>query len=218
MSHEALRWLHVVTFALWFGTDLGVFAASRLVTSAAAPIEARRAGLALMSVLDVFPRVAMLGVIAFGPLLAAPYTGVTVPAPWAIGWIALVGAWAWLAVWLHLRHGDAGAGWRRLDLLLRLTVIGACAGLAVGASHDPARAWLVAKLLLLATAIAFGLGVRRALRPFGPAFAELLAHGSSEPVERRLRGSMRPTRAFVVGIYACVLTAAWLGVARPAWP
>ena len=218
MSHETLRWLHVVTFALWFGTDLGVFAASRVVTSAAAPVDARRAALALMSTLDVFPRVAMLAVIAFGPLLAAPYLGATVPAPWALGWIVLIAAWAWLAVWLHLRHGDVGAGWRRLDLLLRFGAITACVGVALVASREPTRGWLVAKLLLLATAIAFGLAVRRALRPFGPAFAELLAGGSSESVERRIRSAMRPTRAFVVGIYACVLTAAWLGVAKPAWP
>ena len=32
MSHELLLWLHVLTFALWFGTDLGVFTASLATT------------------------------------------------------------------------------------------------------------------------------------------------------------------------------------------
>ena len=48
LSHEVLRWLHVVTFALWFGTDLGVFTASLAVTDARLTIDVRRYALRLL--------------------------------------------------------------------------------------------------------------------------------------------------------------------------
>ena len=86
MSHEALRWLHVLTFALWFGTDLGVFKASLAVTDSRLPVETRRFALRLLMALDLVPRFAMLGVVALAPWLAQPFLGFSLPAGWMALW------------------------------------------------------------------------------------------------------------------------------------
>jgi hypothetical protein len=61
------------------------------------------------------------------------------------------------------------------------------------------------------------LGVRFTLAPFIPAFGQLVTTGSTPEVEATLQRSMNHSRILVLIIYACVLSAAWLGVAKPAW-
>lgn len=218
MSHDALRWLHVLAFALWFGTDLGVFAASLSVTDARLPVETRRFALRLLMLLDLVPRFAMLAVVAVGPWLAQPFLGNPWPTFAWPGWMLAVAAWGWLVLRLH--HGDASRlnWWRRFDFLLRLLLMAAC---LLAAMHPLVRAlgaWLSLKLALLAAAVACGLAVRVQLVPFTGAFARLVADGSTDDTESRLRHSMGRARRFVVGIYLCLLLAAWLGVAKPGWP
>lgn len=217
ISHEVLRWLHVVTFALWFGTDLGVFAASRIVTTPTARIEARRSALGLLLALDLVPRLAMLGVVAIAPLLAAPYAGWAPPALVQWGWLAVVVAWGAVVVRLHAAAPGSAPRLRRVDLGLRIALIAVCAWIALR-TVPSSLPWLAAKLLLLATAVACGLGVRRTLAPFMAAFGELVALGASAQVEASMASSMRRTRGLVLAIYVCVLAAAWLGIARPPWP
>jgi hypothetical protein len=45
----------------------------------------------------------------------------------------------------------------------------------------------------------------------------LVTTGSTPEVEATLQRSMNHSRILVLIIYACVLSAAWLGVAKPAW-
>ena len=53
MSHELLLWLHVLTFALWFGTDLGVFTASLATTDPKQSVAVRRYAMQLLMKLDL---------------------------------------------------------------------------------------------------------------------------------------------------------------------
>lgn len=219
MSHEFLRWLHVVTFALWFGTDLGVFTASLATTDPRQPVAVRQYALKLLLTLDLVPRFAMLLVVAIGPLLAAGWLGVTLPVALVMGWCLGVVAWAGLVAWLHLAHGGGAPKFgAQLDHALRWLLLAGCVGLAVQPQVWGPAPWLSVKLGLLAVAVGCGLAVRFTLAPFIPAFGALVANGSTPAVEAALRRSMNRSRAFVLAIYVCVLTAAWLGVAKPAWP
>lgn len=216
MSHELLRWWHVVAFALWFGTDLGVFTASLAATDSRLPVPVRQYALKLLLKLDLVPRFAMLLVVATGPLLAAGWLGTPVPTAAALGWVALVAAWAALVAHLHLAHGAAAPWATRFDYAVRLLLLGACIWLALQPTLHGNAPWLAVKLCLLAMAVACGLAVRHTLAPFIPAFARLVAQGSTPEVEAALRRSMNHSRGFVLLIYICVLAAAWLGVAKPA--
>lgn len=218
MSHEVARWLHVLAFALWFGTDLGVFKASLAVTDARLPVETRHFALQLLMALDLVPRLAMLGVVALAPWLAGPFLGTAWPPAWWFAWGLLLAAWGWLVCRLHQGGSSAVEVWRRLDLALRWLLIAACLTAALHPRVRELGAWLSLKLLLLAIAVGCGLAVRVLLVPFAAAFGRLIADGSTPAIEASLRSSMIRTRGCVIAIYGCVLLAAWLGIAKPAWP
>jgi len=218
MSHELLRWLHVLTFALWFGTDLGVFTASLATTDPRQPVVVRQYAMKLLMTLDLVPRFAMLLVVAIGPLLAANWLSVAVSDLLAVGWCVAVLAWMAMEAKIHLATGAPSPLLVRVDTVLRVALLAGCVGSALQPQVQVAAPWLAVKLCLLATTVACGLAVRFTLAPFIPAFGQLLAGGSTPAIETTLRRSMNQSRVLVLIIYACVLSAAWLGVAKPAWP
>lgn len=218
MSHEWLLWLHVLTFALWFGTDLGVFTASLATTDPRQPVVVRQYAMKLLMTLDLVPRFAMLLVVAIGPLLAANWLGMTVPAVLAFGWVAVAVAWMAMEAKLHLATGAPSPWLVRLDTVLRVALLVGCIVFAMLPQVRGTAPWLSVKLCLLATTVACGLAVRYTLAPFIPAFGQLVTSGSTPVIEATLRRSMNQSRVLVLVIYVCVLSAAWLGVAKPAWP
>ena len=217
MSHELLLWLHVLTFALWVGTDLGVFTASLATTDPKQSVAVRQYAMQLLMKLDLVPRLAMLLVVAIGPLLAAQWLGVAVATWQWVGWCLLVLAWMVLEAKIHLATGAPSAVLVNLDTLLRVVLLLGCIVLAMQPQVWSVTPWLSVKLGLLATTVACGLGVRFTLAPFIPAFGQLVTTGSTPEVEATLQRSMNHSRILVLIIYACVLSAAWLGVAKPAW-
>lgn len=207
--------LHLLVFAYWLGGDVGVFYASTLLTDAERDVPGRLAAAKIVNDVDLAPRICLLLAFPTGFALAAAKRWVDVDPLWvALAFFAAV-AWIWLLLRLH--HSPAAGGLRRLDLALRMALLAALvaagAGALAGAIALPA--FLAWKLLLLAFAVAMGLAVRRALKPFGPALAKL-AGGSADPaVNETIARSMRAARPFVVLIWAALAVAAWLGIAMP---
>jgi hypothetical protein len=118
---------------------------------------------------------------------------------------------------IHLATGAPSVVLVHLDTVLRVTLLVGCIALALQPQIWSMTPWLSVKLGLLATTVACGLGVRFTLAPFIPAFGQLVTTGSTPEVEATLQRSMNQSRVLVLIIYACVLSAAWLGVAKPAW-
>jgi hypothetical protein len=212
-----LLWLHVLTFALWFGTDLGVFTASLATTDPKQSVAVRQYAMQLLMKLDLVPRLAMLLVVAIGPLLAAQWLGVAVATWQWVSWCLAVLAWMVLEAKIHLATGAPSVVLVNLDTVLRVALLLGCIAVAVQPQVWSITPWLSVKLCLLATTVACGLGVRFTLAPFIPAFGQLVTTGSTPEVEATLQRSMNQSRVLVLIIYACVLSAAWLGVAKPGW-
>jgi hypothetical protein len=75
--------------------------------------------------------------------------------------------------------------------------------------------FIALKLFLLAFAISCGLMIRRALKPFGPAFAKLSVGQESDEVNIVIAGTLAHAKRYVIAIWAALLTAAALGVWTP---
>jgi hypothetical protein len=75
--------------------------------------------------------------------------------------------------------------------------------------------WLAIKVMFYATAIAGGVGIRKALVPFGPAFGKVLAGTQTEADNDALSLSLKNALPWVHLIWFCVLAAAFLGIAKP---
>lgn len=220
--------LHLVLFVFWLGGDLGVYYSSRFVIDPKVGPPARATALAIMSGLDLGPKVCLVLFLPSGlTLMALEPHGASLFGIDFFPWWLVVGVWLFAAVWLaltviqHRTHGRY-AGVQRADLAIRCAVITAMAvaGICTLVAAEPFGVtthpkWLGGKILLYTAAIAAGLGIRMTLRPFGPAFGTLMSTGSTPEVERTLRGSVNGCLPYVWLIWGSVLGAAALGVFKP---
>ncbi|MCG8443872.1 MAG: hypothetical protein MI723_18885, partial [Caulobacterales bacterium] len=192
--------LHILVFAYWLGGDLGAFYASTILVDPARSVEARAAAAQTLNAVDLAPRLSLIFAAPTGFALAIATGWLPDVAPvWGWAAFAAAGLWSAAAVSAHLRHGPAGRPWARADGVIRLAALATLtlAGGAILAGLFAAPLFIGAKALLLAAAMALGLGVRVALRPFGPAFATLLATGASEQVNADIAGSLKRARVLV---------------------
>ncbi|WP_436775832.1 hypothetical protein [Yinghuangia sp. YIM S09857] len=215
--------LHLLLFVFWLGGDLGVYVSSRHILKPELGVEARATALRIMLGLDLGPRVCLVLFLPSGvTLMALEPHGATVFRWWTVTATWTVAAlWLWATVQDH-HHPGRYRFVPLVDRVIRVAVtVGMFgAGLYTLAADEPFGVttnprWLGAKVMLYAAAIACGLGIRRTLRGFGPAFATLSAEGTSPEVERRLRKAVDGCLPYVFGIWGSVLAAAALGVLKP---
>jgi hypothetical protein len=208
-----MRWmllLHLLCFVYWLGADLGTFYAARFVADARLSAAGRATAAKIMHGIDLLPRVVMPLTLASGVQLAAmrgllPLGAGALVLLW---WVCL--AWMAAAAWLHLAPRTAAvAAAVRFDFGFRIAVVVMLVAFALAA---PPATFLTLKILAFAATVVCGLAIRLALRPFGPAFAKLLAQGSTPAGEAVLAGSIARAVPWVLAIWALLVVAAALGV------
>ncbi|MFI6605638.1 hypothetical protein [Streptomyces sp. NPDC050507] len=215
--------LHIVLFVFWLGGDLGVYVSSRYVLARDLSFEARSTALRIMGVLDMGPKICLVLFLPSGvTLMALDPHGASLLNAWTAtaAWGAAA-CWLWLTVFDH-HHPGRYPLVRRVDWTVRigLTVVLLGVGAYTLFAAEPfgvttSPHWLGAKVMLYATAIACGLGIRLTLRPFGAAFAALARDGSTPGTEDVLRRAVNGCVPYVAGIWGSVLVAAALGVFKP---
>lgn len=211
-----VRLLHLLIFVYWLGGDLGAFVASYFVTDPRRPAGERMVALRILSAVDAAPIVALLLTLPSGVWLSRESGWWTPPALLLPVLATITLVWVPIALLLHFD----GTGRQRLalgDTVLRVLFITALAVLALAslAGVLPELGlprFMAFKLLCLAAATACGLALRVPLRHFFAA----MAPASGAPDADALRYHMRVCRAWVIGIWFCLLVAATLGVTRPA--
>ena len=152
------------------------------------------------------PRTTLILAFPTGFGLAVAKGWIDVPGSAAILVWVLGLAWLALAWTVHLKHGPAGAGYKRVDIAVRYV------GLA-GAIALPL--FISLKLLALATCISIGLLVRRQLVPLFPAIIALRENGPTPEGDRTIKGVIAITQPTVMVLWVVVLIACFLGIATP---
>jgi len=209
----ALKMLHLLCFVYWLGGDLGTFYSAGLVVRRDLSPEARVTAARIMAATDLAPRVVMPLTVASGLHLAVASGFLSLPLA------AVVAAWglcaAWLAMVLVLHHHPGKAMLVRVDFVWRVVLV---AGLLLVALMGYTQAWvqpapwLALKLAAFAGTVFCGLMIRVRVRPFGPAFAQLMQGVASEAVNNDIARSLGAARPWVVGIWALLLLAAFIGL------
>ncbi|WP_328477596.1 hypothetical protein OHA21_24910 [Actinoplanes sp. NBC_00393] len=225
---EVFLYLHIVLMVFWLGGDLGVFYSSRYVIDPTLTPAARLTALKIMSGLDLGPKICLILFLPSGlTLIALDAHGGSLWGIELIPWWLLVPAWLGAFVWLWLMWTDHHAPGkhpvvRRVDWSIRIAVVAGMTATGVytlvatapfGVDTNPK--WLGGKVLLYALAIAAGLGIRRTLRPFGPAFGAVMAGTAGGETESVLKRSVNGCLPYVWAIWGSVLLAGLLGVAKP---
>lgn len=213
-TYIILDFLHILLFAYWLGPDWGVFVCGRRVADESLSREERLRFLKASVGIDIFPRSAIVLIIAVGLTLASLGGFI------AIGPLVLAAIWAVAVVWLLLvwftgyilSPGPLKARFDSAHVALR-HVVTACL-LAVGvyslAFGTPiALDWLAVKFILVAILIAMGSVLRVIV---GSWVRDLTGVPGSEGAIAR---SYRHTRKFVVTFWLVSISIAFLGVAKP---
>jgi len=211
----ALALLHALVFVYWVGGDLGAFYASFLLGDPRLSLERRIAAAQVVAAVDMAPRSALVLALPTGLTLARAQGWLEVQ-PLALGAVWL-GAIVWLClVWaLHLTGAERGSALRRVDLVIRWSVlIGTLtAGFAIVSGQWQAPRFIGWKLLLLAAAIGAGLGIRAF--DVGSKLGAFVREGTSPALDHSLAQALTRVRPLVILIWVLVLSAAFLGIWRP---
>ena len=225
---EIFLFIHVVLFVYWLGADLGVYYTSRFVVDRTLSTQTRAITGKIMEFVDLSPRICLVLFLPSGISLLA----LSDKAPASLhdnkypimlaAWVAGF-AWLYLVIRNYHSHGDPKAAIiKKTDLAIRYVIVAAIFAGGIytlvvdepfGVTTNPK--WLAIKVMFYATAIAGGVGIRKALVPFGPAFGKVLAGKETEADNDALSLSLKNALPWVHLIWFCVLAAAFLGIAKP---
>lgn len=208
--------LHVLVFVYWLGGDLGAFYTSHFLTQTNVTSDRRLMAAKIVGDVDMAPRTALILALPTGLILAESKGWISMGSP-IIGAI-IVASLVWLALaWkLHLAHDTPPAWIKTTDTLIRYGLILALVtsgGLAL-ASIIELPLFIALKLLALAGCVALGLYIRVVLKPLGPALMGLTGPNASS-AEADLASTLNRARPLVMGIWALLLIAAFLGLWTP---
>ena len=211
-----LKFAHILAFVYWLGGDLGTFLASRYVVSREPSPEARAVALKIMLACDMGPKLAMPLIFPLGLHMAA-MTGMV-----ALSTAALVGVWLvalyWFAVVLVLYVNEGKpftAKLSQIDFYFRIAVVIALlayAGSSLAGIGATMPGWLAWKIIVFAGLVSCGIAIRLNLKPFIPAFGQMMANGASEATDSAMEQSIGRCRPYVWLIWAGLFINAALGI------
>lgn len=216
-AHTLLLFAHVLLFVFWLGTDVGVFLAARISEKGELSTETRATVLKLGMVLDRLPRSALTLIMPTGLQLAAdagrlPLGDGVMLTVWAISLV-------WLAIlWTGFLKPETPTEQRAMlfnfamNALLALAVTGYAIWLL---TSTDVQTWLAVKILLVGLIFFTGVALDAMFKPAVDAFVEIVAKGGSPERDDRYSRAISPVYKLVLAIYAFVLVAAYLGVAKP---
>jgi hypothetical protein len=210
--------LHVLLFAGWLGTDIGVLILVRAARRPVLSFAERVFALNVAGAIAVVPRTCLALMLPSGlQLVHAAHAQV---GAWMLVLAWLLGiAWATLVVVAALRPGTPIASIAaRAHLLLQvaLCVLASAVGASslLGAGPLPGG-WIAAKVVLFGAACAVGAAIDYAFRPALPSFARLVKEGSKPDIEAPIAAGIDAASRLVVTLYVVLVASAVLGVMKP---
>lgn len=218
-SYELWKYLHVLMFVFWVGTDMGVMLSARKSTDSRLTLETRLTLVKMALLIELLPRTMWAMALPFGVMLSRELGLLH------ISDLAVAGVWtftiAWAAISLGGAHYSEKPFGQRLAAINRwiigvlgvgLIIVGSWSYFANGPFDT---GWLAAKVALYGVINLTVLGIEAAFIPVGPAFGRLFGEGSTPDVEAAIERGMRTTMFWVYSSYILILIVGFIGVARP---
>jgi hypothetical protein len=209
-----LKFLHIVAFVYWLGGDLGTFLASRQVVNTDNSAASRHVALKIMLACDMGPKLAMPLIFPLGLHLSYLLGAADIPVS------ALIVTWVlclyWFAVVLIIYRNEGktiASTLGALDFYFRIAVVVLLLGYSGYALAGLAGAadWVIWKIIVFAALVSCGLAIRLNLKPFMPAFAEMMSAGANEHNNIAMEQSIARCRPYVWCIWAGLFINAALG-------
>jgi len=218
-SYFLLKLAHILLFVYWLGGDIGVFHSATYVRNRTLSLEARRTAARILAWVDQIPRYCLVLTLPVGYTLALRIGVVRLPPTFMLLLWVIALVWLW-AVWaIHHYQGTAlGERIRKIDLGWRFVLLfgllfDAWQGFT-GQGHL-LTGWVSLKFLLLASMLFCGILIRMLGKPMAPALRQVFATGSTPELEETIRRTAGRTRPLVLTIWALLVLAAYVGIAKP---
>jgi len=218
-EYEIWRYLHILMFVFWLGTDMGVMISAKRAVDAQLSVDARLTLLKSALLIELLPRTMWVAALPLGVQLSQHLGLVTISTP------ALVLVWLFAAFWWVVNFGGAYYMEQPLGLklgrinrwvtgLLGLTLI-AVAIASYMSETLFATAWLAAKVGLYGVIQLTILGIELTFAPVGTAFGRLVTEGSTPEVEAQVSATMNRSLVYVYVTYVLIAIVALIGVTKP---
>jgi hypothetical protein len=218
-SYEIWKYLHVLMFVFWVGTDMGVMLGASKSTDSRLTLETRLILVRMALLIELLPRTMWAMALPFGVMLSRQLNLVEISdAGLAAVWVFTL---AWAAISLggaHYSEKPIGLTLARINrwivgiLGVSLVMIGLWSYFGSGPFES---AWLAAKVGLYGLINLTVLGIEASFLPVGPAFGRLFGEGSTPAVEAAISAGMKTTIRWVHASYVLILIVGFIGVARP---
>lgn len=213
------KYLHVLMFVFWVGTDMGVMLAARKSADSRLTLEARLALVKIALLIELLPRTMWAMALPFGVMLSRnlgllQISDAGAAAVWlfALAWVSIsLGG----AHWSERPIGQKLAGVNRWIIGVLGVVLLALGGWSYFGNGPFLTGWLATKVALYGAINLTVLGIEASFLPVGPAFARLFTEGSTAGVEGAISRGMQRTMLWVYASYILILIVGFIGVAKP---
>jgi hypothetical protein len=215
---EFWRWAHILLFVFWLGADVGVFLCGSWSRREDLSVEQRMILLQASAIVDLWPRVSAALMLPVGMMLARNWNpaldGAWVAASWivAITWLVL------MFVGMRNMGKPLGAKLQQVTnvLLIALSIACFAGGWAWLQSEYSPGSWLAGKLALYGVVCLLAIAIDLMFRPVIQGFMLLPDEAQRAQANQIIRTGMNRTLVVVGALYAVLVVASWLGVAKPA--
>jgi hypothetical protein len=217
--YAVLLFIHILALVFWLGTDIGVFVLGKFAQNPVYAVPERLLLLKVALILDMFPRICMVLSLPTGFQLATLLGAVP------NSQVLTISVWAFSVVWLAvvitgvLRQDEPiGQSAKKVEKLIHLILLAVLAWASISSllGDGPITVtWVAVKVLIYALLFVVMPLLEKAFTPAVLGFMSLETGGSSPELENQIRSGMDRTYVWVLSIYAIVLIAAFIGVAKP---
>ena len=219
-SYEVWKYLHILMFVFWIGTDLGVFLAAKKSTDPKLSFETRVLLLHLALRIELVPRTMWKAALPLGVMLTRELELMT------ISTTGLVMVWIFSIVWWGISmsgayYYDRPVGHRLTRITNWLTgLVGVALIVLAAASYtgngpfDAEATWLLWKIGLYGLINLMVVIMLKVFDPMAVAFGRMATEGSTPEIESIISTTMNRSAVVIWATYTTIGVVAFLATAK----
>jgi hypothetical protein len=219
-AFDAWKYLHILMFVFWIGTDLGVFLSAKKSTDPKLSFETRVLLLHMALRIELLPRTMWKAALPLGVMLSEGMGLID------IGTAGIVATWvfsiAWWAISMYgAYHYDKPIGHKFAKVTNALTGAVGVACIAVAAMSlmgsgpvDPDATWLSWKIGLYGLINLMVIVMIVVFDPLGAAFGRLAVEGSTPEIEDIISGVMDRSVVIIWATYSTIALVAFIATTK----
>jgi hypothetical protein len=219
-AFDSWKYLHILMFVFWIGTDLGVYLSARKSTDPKLSFETRYLLLHMALRIELLPRTMWKAALPLGVMLSESLGLIH------IGTVGLIATWLFSIIWWAISmygawHYDKPIGHKfgaATNVLTGIVGVGliviAAMSLAGNGPIDGDATWLSWKIGLYGLINLMVIVMVKIFDPLGMAFGRLAVEGSTPEIEGIISGIMDKSTAIIWATYSTIALVAFIATTK----